>query len=151
MFTISIIRNLKWKYPITDSFNFTLNKKLIHEHLMDLFNKHEVIYKHQFGFQWEKSTEHAVLDLLYNSISAGNKRQGLFNFSRSCKGIQYCEPWHITFLNWIILLCGWPLKLIQSYLSGTVFSPINALFFKCCSPVNTPPKIDFLYINSPLF
>ena len=38
-------------------------EKLIRECLMDFLNKHEIIYKHQFGFQWGKSTEHAVLDL----------------------------------------------------------------------------------------
>ena len=31
---------------------------------MDCFNKYEIIYKHQFGFQKGESTEHAVLDLL---------------------------------------------------------------------------------------
>ena len=45
-------------------------EKLIHERLVDFFNKHEIIYKHQFGFQRRKSTEHAVLDLLYNIVSA---------------------------------------------------------------------------------
>ena len=27
-----------------------INKKLIHEHLMQFFKKHEIIYKHKFGF-----------------------------------------------------------------------------------------------------
>ena len=53
----------------------------MHERLMDFFNKHEIIYKHQFGFQRGNSTKHAFLELLYFGISAGNKRQGLPNFS----------------------------------------------------------------------
>ena len=54
---------------------------------MDFFNKYEIIYKHHFGFWRGEFTEHAVLDLLYNISSSGNKRQGLFNFSGFCKGI----------------------------------------------------------------
>ena len=42
----------------------------MHEHLMDCFNKYEIIYKHQFGFQKGESTEHAVLELLYNIVPA---------------------------------------------------------------------------------
>ena len=64
----------------------------MHERLMDFFNKHEIIYKHQFGFQRGNSTKHAFLELLYFGISAGNKRQGLPNFSRFCKGVRYLEP-----------------------------------------------------------
>ena len=45
-------------------------EKLIHKRLMDFFHKYEIIYKHKFGFQRGKSTEHAVLDLLYNIVSA---------------------------------------------------------------------------------
>ena len=37
---------------------------------MDFFNKHEITYKHQFGFQRGKSTEHAVFDLFYDIVSA---------------------------------------------------------------------------------
>ena len=36
---------------------------------MDFHNEHEIIYKCQFGFQRGKSTEHAVLELLYNIVS----------------------------------------------------------------------------------
>ena len=45
-------------------------EKLMYDHLMDFFNKHEIIYKHQCGFQKGKSAEHAVLDLLFNIVSA---------------------------------------------------------------------------------
>ena len=44
-------------------------EKLLHERLMDFFNKHEIINKHQVGFQRRKSTEHAVIVSLYNISS----------------------------------------------------------------------------------
>ena len=44
-------------------------KKLLHQRLMDFFNKHEIINKHQVGFQRRKSTEHAVIVSLYNISS----------------------------------------------------------------------------------
>ena len=55
-------------------------KKLIHEHLIDFFNKHEIIYKHKFGFQRGKSTEDAVFDLLYNIVPALERKTRLVQF-----------------------------------------------------------------------
>ena len=42
-------------------------EKLIDKRLMNFFDKHNIIHKHQFVFQDGKSTEHAILDI-YTSI-----------------------------------------------------------------------------------
>ena len=46
----------------------------MHARLMDFINKHDVIFKHQHGFQKGKSTEHAILDLYFN-ITANEKQE----------------------------------------------------------------------------
>lgn len=42
-------------------------EKLIDKRLMNFFDKHNIIHKHQFVFQDGKSTEHSILDI-YTSI-----------------------------------------------------------------------------------
>ena len=41
---------------------------------MDFINKHN-IFKHQYGFQKGKSTEHAILYLYFNIITANEKQE----------------------------------------------------------------------------
>ena len=41
---------------------------------MHFFGKHEIINRHQCGFQQGKCIENAVLNLLYNTISALEKK-----------------------------------------------------------------------------
>ena len=43
-----------------------LLEKLIHKRLSDYLNKYKTFHDHQFGFQKEKSTKHAALDLYTN-------------------------------------------------------------------------------------
>ena len=50
-------------------------EKLMHTRLMDFINKHDITFKHEYGFQKGKSTEHAILDLYFNIIAA-NEKQG---------------------------------------------------------------------------
>ena len=47
----------------------------MHTRLMDFINKHDITFKHEYGFQKGKSTEHAILDLYFNIITA-NEKQG---------------------------------------------------------------------------
>ena len=42
----------------------------MHKRLSDYLNKYNIFYDHQFGFQKEKLTDHAVLDLHANIIKA---------------------------------------------------------------------------------
>ena len=60
-------------------------EKLMHTRLMGFINKH-ITYKHQYGFQKSKSTEHALLGLYFNIIAA-NEKQECLHFSRLCKSI----------------------------------------------------------------
>ena len=52
-------------------------EKLILEHLMDFFNKHDIIYKHQFGFQMGESLLNMqfLTSYITNHISVGNKKK----------------------------------------------------------------------------
>ena len=43
--------------------------------LIDFINKHDIIFKHQYGFLKGKSTEHAILDLYFNSFTANEKQK----------------------------------------------------------------------------
>ena len=93
-------------------------KKLIHEHLMGLFNKHEIIYKHQFGFQRGKSTEHAVRNLLYNIVSA------LETKDKTCSiFLDFAKAFDTVSHDILLLKLEYydvrelPLKLMKSYLS----------------------------------
>ena len=47
----------------------------MHTRLMDFINKHDIIFKHQYGFQKGKLTEHAILDLYFDSITANEKQE----------------------------------------------------------------------------
>ncbi len=43
-------------------------EKLMHKRLTNFLEKHNVLFPHQFGFQKNKSTTHAILDL-YNQLT----------------------------------------------------------------------------------
>ena len=45
----------------------------MHTTLMDFINKHDITFKHQYGFQKGKSTEHVILDLYFNIIRTNEK------------------------------------------------------------------------------
>ena len=45
-------------------------EKLMHKRLTSFLEKHKLLFKHQYGFQKGKSTEHAILDLHSNIIKA---------------------------------------------------------------------------------
>ena len=49
-------------------------EKLMHTRIMDFINKHN-IFKHQYGFRKGKSTEHAILYLYFNIITANEKQE----------------------------------------------------------------------------
>ena len=93
-------------------------KKLIHEHLMGLFNKHEIIYKHQSDFQRGKSTEHAARNLLYNIVSA------LETKDKACSiFLDFAKAFDTVSHDILLLKLEYydvrelPLKLMKSYLS----------------------------------
>ena len=93
-------------------------EKLIHEHLTGHFNKHEIIYKHQFGFQREKSTEHAVCNLLCNIVSA------LETKDKACSiFLDFAKAFDTVSHDILLLKLEYydvrelPLKLMKSYLS----------------------------------
>ena len=53
-------------------------EKLMHKRLTSFLEKHELLFKHQYGFQKGKSTEHAILDLHSNIIKAIEKKEKTF-------------------------------------------------------------------------
>jgi hypothetical protein len=50
-------------------------ERLMHKRLVNFFEKHDTIYKHQFGFQKHKSTEHAILDIYSKIIKSLEKNE----------------------------------------------------------------------------
>ena len=47
----------------------------MHKRLYQYFNKFDILYEHQFGFQKGKSTEHAILDLHTKIIKSIEKHE----------------------------------------------------------------------------
>ena len=47
----------------------------MHNRPMGYLEKYDMLFKHQFGFQKGKSTEHAILDLHSNIIQAIEKQE----------------------------------------------------------------------------
>ena len=90
----------------------------IFETLIHFLNKHEIIYKHQFDFQRGKSTEQAVLDLLYNIVLAlETKDEACLIFLNFPKAFDTVN--HNILLSKLeyYSVRGLPLKLMKSYLS----------------------------------
>ena len=50
-------------------------EKLIHKRLMSFLNKHEVIQKHQYGFQSIVLTNHALIDVVSDCFDNINNNQ----------------------------------------------------------------------------
>ena len=50
-------------------------EKLVHKRLINYLDKYELLFKHQYGFQKGKSTEHAILDLHKNIVEAIEKKK----------------------------------------------------------------------------
>ena len=69
------------KVKIQAHINFTY--KLVHKRLINYLDKYELLFKHQYGFQKGKSTEHAILDLHKNIVEAiEKKKRKHMHFSR---------------------------------------------------------------------
>ena len=50
-------------------------EKLVHKRLINYLDKYKLLFKHQYGFQKRKSTEHAILDLHKNIVEAIEKKR----------------------------------------------------------------------------
>ena len=50
-------------------------EKLMHKRLTSFLEKYEILFKHQYGFQKGKSTEHAIIDLHSNIIKPIEKKE----------------------------------------------------------------------------
>ena len=76
----------------------------MHTRLMDFINKH-ITFKHQYGFQKGKSTEHAILDLYFNIITANEKQE-----KSACIFLDFAKAFDIVnlvkfyYISWIIMV-----------------------------------------------
>ena len=49
-------------------------EKLIHKRLIDFFDKHNTIYKHQFGIRKGKLTKHEISNITAHTINSIEKK-----------------------------------------------------------------------------
>ena len=50
------------------SFYSKIFEKIMYEHVVEFMDKNEIIFKNQFGFRKNHSTQHAVISLIHNII-----------------------------------------------------------------------------------
>ena len=72
--------NLTWHVQTIDQYlhwHFLVRflKKIIHQRLKNVWNKQCMFYKNQYGFQKEKSAEHAKLDLYPNIVKPSKTKK----------------------------------------------------------------------------
>ena len=53
-------------------------EKVMHNRLMGYLEKYDMLFKHQFGFQKRKSTEHVILDLYSNITQVIEKQEKVY-------------------------------------------------------------------------
>ena len=94
-------------------------EKLLHKRLTSFLDRYDILYKHQYGFQRGKPTEHAILDLHNNIIKAVESREKSYSiflhFAKAFDTVSYdilleklkCYGIRDLPLNWF-----------KSYLSG---------------------------------
>ena len=94
-------------------------EKLMHKRLTSILDRYNILYKHQYGFQRGKSTEHAILDLHTNIIKAVESRE------KSCSILLDFAKAFDTVNRDILFeklkyygIRGLPLNWFKSYLSG---------------------------------
>ena len=91
-------------------------EKLIYTRLVSFFQKHSVIAETQYGFQNNKSTSHAILDVLTNAYdNIESNAIVLLGFKKAFDTV--C---HSTFLNKLehYGIRGIALKLLKSFLTN---------------------------------
>ena len=68
-------------------------EKLVDKRLINYLDKYELLFKHQFGFQKRKSTEHVTLDLHKNVVEAIEKKERacaiFLNFAKAFDTVNY--------------------------------------------------------------
>ena len=45
---------------------------------MDFIDKHHIKFNHQYDFEKDKSTEHAIIELYFNFVTANEKQEKKF-------------------------------------------------------------------------
>ena len=94
-------------------------EKLMHKILTSVLDSYNILYKHQYGFQRGKSTDHAILDLHANIIKAVESwEKSCFIFLDFAKAFGTVN--HDILLEKLKYygIRGLPLNWFKSYLSG---------------------------------
>ena len=94
-------------------------EKLMHKRLTSFLDRYNILYKHQYGFQRGKLTDHAILDLHTNKIKAVENREKscsiFLDFAKAFDTVN-----HDIFLEKLKYygIRGLPLNWFKSCLSG---------------------------------
>ena len=131
-------------------------EKLMHNRLVKFLDQHKIIFEHQFGFQKNKSTSIAILDVCSQLINAADDKQ-----SSCCIFLDFAKAFDTVDHNILINkldyygIRGTALKWFESYLTNrTQKVCINGTFSESCNvKFGVPqgsvlgPLLFLLYIN----
>jgi len=131
-------------------------EKLMYSRLIQFIDKHDILFKNQFGFQKNMSTEHAVNNLTANITQCfENKEQGFCILLDFAKAFDTVNHDILTKKLEFYGIRGLALKWIKSYLQDRMQcteidnyqSPLE--FIKCGVPQGSVlgPLLFLLYIN----
>ena len=131
-------------------------EKVMHNRLVKFLDQHKIIFEHQFGFQKNKSTSLAILDVCSQLINAADDKQ-----SSCCIFLDFAKAFDTVDHNILINkleyygIKGTALKWFESYLTNrTQKVCINGTFSESCNvKFGVPqgsvlgPLLFLLYIN----
>ena len=92
--------------------------KLMHKRLSLFLYRYNILCKHQYSFQRDKSTDHAILDLHTNIIKAVENRKKLCSiFLDFAKVFGTVNHYVLMKKSKCFSICGLPLNWFKPYLS----------------------------------
>ena len=102
------------------SFFSKILETILYNHLIEFIEKHNLLYKFQFGFRKQLSTSHSIISLvdkIHEALNSGNIMIGVtLDFSKAFDTVQTSILLKKKLYSYVIR--GITFKLIESYLSN---------------------------------